>query len=162
MEALLYTILNATMAFGIAIISVVIAIGVAILVKMGKLTSIDDGIKRFNSVIDGLLVSSFGKGTSSDLAQRVEKIEEHLKRLNPKGNPISSGEIERFRSYNGKIREGMPLNYEEYTDYRQLGERIKQQLPKKQRTDFDLLLAGVFGFVAGMALAELIRSLSQR
>jgi hypothetical protein len=43
-----------------------------------------------------------------------------------------------------------------------LGKKIKQELPKKQRTDFDLLLAGVLGFLAGVRLAGLLRSLGQK
>ena len=148
-------------AIASATLAAVIGFGIAILAQAGKLGSIDDGIKRLNRIVDDFLISLTRGSTPSDFEQRLKAIESYVEQLKPKENPLSTTEIERFKTYTEDIGRGMSLSYEEYSDYRRLSERIKRELPKRQRTDFELLLAGLLGFAAGMALAELIRSLRQ-
>ena len=156
-----------TVAIVSATLAAVIGFGIAILAQLGsqsaKLSSIDDGVKRINGVIDSLLIATLSKGeASSHIEQQIKRLEEYLKHLKSKENPLSREEIERFREYSVKIMKRTSLSYEEYNDFKELGERIKMGLPQNQRSDFDLLLAGLLGFAAGAELVALITSLAER
>lgn len=153
--------LAAVMSFGIAILAQLGKLGPQLGRLEGRLDSIDEGIRRLNRMADGFLISLSKEATSSDLEERIKKLEGYVEQLKPRGNPISAEELEKFKTYIGKIGRREFLSYEEYSEYKELGERIKKQLPKEQRTDFELLLAGLISSAAGATIRELLRRSSQ-
>jgi len=83
------------------------------------------------------------------LGEKLDKILSSLKR-----NPISKEEIDRFKAYSVKLRNGIPLTSEEYLDFDRLSKKIRDELPEKQKEEFDWVLAGLVGFLLGLALAS--------
>lgn len=156
------------------IIGAVIAFGIPILVYIVKTSSQTDsiatGINSLNNRFDGLFTAlslarqQASPETVKDFSESVKKLDEILKslKLKEKQNPLSSYDIERFNNYRDKIAKRAPLDYEEYNDFRSLQETIRNELSKKKRSEFDIAMAGLIGFAAGIALTALITSLPKR
>lgn len=94
---------------------------------------------------------------SKELSPLVQKIDRILDSVEIKGNPISRGEINRFKSYSSKLRDGILLTSEEYLDFDRLSEKIRIELPEKQKEEFDWVLAGLLGFLFGLALSAAMK-----
>ncbi len=87
----------------------------------------------------------------------IHKLDEIIEHVKQKGNPVSADEIDKFKAYRNKIVHGVPLTIEEYNDFKSLTEKVKQDLPENRRDDFDLVIAGLLGFILGLTVAALLK-----
>lgn len=131
--------------------------------RLGKTTghveAIVKRLDRLENKIDEMYKGFFTpkNETSKELAIFIDKLDKILNSVKTKGNPISREEIERFRTYSAKLGTGVPLTSEEYLDFDRLSKKIRDELPEKQKEEFDWVLAGLFGFLLGLALATAMK-----
>ena len=72
---------------------------------------------------------------------------------------LAEREIERMRKYRNKIAHGIPLTPEEYRDFKSIAEKMRKELPVERRGEFDQIMAGILGFIAGLLIGALISEL---
>ncbi len=112
---------------------------------------------RFDKFV---LASSTGEGKNPpELDPYLERFEKAVKKLEStqKKNPLSGSEIERMKIYRNKMGKGEPFSLEEYKEFKSTADKMREELPAKERDDFDKIIAGLSGYIAGLLFSASVK-----
>lgn len=130
--------------------------------KLGQLKeglrSNNDRMNRLETRFDNffLALSIPKESIESKVMPLIERLDRFINLFEKKKNPISTEQIDRLKTYRNKLVHGTPLEPKEYQDFQSLLKEISKELPRRQKGEFDWVVAALLGFIAGLIVGALI------
>ncbi len=114
---------------------------------------------RFDNFIPGVYALIYKK-EEPQAEKLIKEFDEFRKFFVARKNPISEEELARIDRYRDKIAKRKGFTFEEYQDFKFLAKKMSEEFPKEKKEKFDLIMAGLLGFAAGLTFGALLSKLS--